>query len=248
MKKRQKAKDKKSQNQPVSIDISDNKRLMKYLLVETKVSNMLAALNPGQRGAANAALCRTCNEPIVGDKIHHKYKSICKECVAISKMDHERKKHIVVKRMYYHQTANSKKRGHPPQDYSAEWFEKWIADNAEVYDELYDAWKKSGYTRWLKPSIDRIDMLLPYTKTNIELVTWGENHKRAALDHLSGKNNSDTKKVYQYDKDNGELLNVFHSQAEAARMTPGADQRAISAVCGTRRKVHTHAGYKWSFS
>ena len=52
------------------------------------------------------------------------------------------------------------------------------------------------------------------------------------------------KPVAQIDKDTGEIINVFESAREAARLT-GANWRNISQVCKGQKK--THRGYKWAF-
>lgn len=75
---------------------------------------------------------------------------------------------------YSSQEANSKRRNHPPPDYSLEEFKEWAFSNP-IFETLYDNWVKSGYQTDLRPSPDRLDNDEPYTFENLRLVTWREN-------------------------------------------------------------------------
>ena len=50
----------------------------------------------------------------------------------------------------------------------------------------------------LRPSVDRINPLKPYTKDNIQLMTWGENKKKAYnIDSIIRKDHKDNKDLYE---------------------------------------------------
>jgi hypothetical protein len=97
---------------------------------------------------------------------------MCKTCLLAYRRSHDIKLH----RIYYAQRTSSRRRGHPPPDYTLnEWCE-WALCNG--YTELHTAWVNSGHTKALAPSGDRLDNDLPYTLDNLELTTWKINNKR----------------------------------------------------------------------
>jgi hypothetical protein len=57
-------------------------------------------------------------------------------------------------------------------------FLTWWKKNQPKYQELYEEWKKSGYTRKLAPSIDRIDSKKGYFPANMQWLTLSENCKK----------------------------------------------------------------------
>lgn len=77
---------------------------------------------------------------------------------------------------------------------------------------------------------------------NLELITQLENVMKA---NYETKVNSKIKPVYKYDL-NGNLLDVYPSCAEAARMNEGCQPNNISNCCNG--KLKTHHGYKWSYN
>ena len=68
------------------------------------------------------------------------------------------------------------------------------------------------------PSVDRIDDNIGYTISNIQLMTWGENDKKAHDDMRDGKliGGNKNKPVLQFTKD-GKFIAEYISQNEASR-------------------------------
>lgn len=94
----------------------------------------------------------------------------CKKCMRNTKP-------LVASKIYSHQKESSLRRGHTPPYYSREWLYRWLVDQ-ELFHELYEQYKTSGYQKNLKPSVDRIDNSIGYTKDNIQLMTWEENNTK----------------------------------------------------------------------
>lgn len=59
-------------------------------------------------------------------------------------------------------------------------FYEWSL-NSKEFHELFDEWVKSGYSRKLAPSVDRIDSSIGYKLGNMEWVTHSENSRRGNL-------------------------------------------------------------------
>ena len=83
----------------------------------------------------------------------------------------------VISMAYANQRKTSGKRGHPMPTYSKQWISEWVLTHPD-FELLYTNWVNGGYQRKMKPSIDRIKDELPYTETNIQLMTWKENDER----------------------------------------------------------------------
>lgn len=125
----------------------------------------------------------------------------------------------LVKTLYATQKAVSKKRNHPAPNYTEidlyNWL--WSQPNAQ---QLFNAWVASNYNSDQKPSVDRLDDYLPYTLTNIRLVTWATNNQRQYADRISGLNTKDCAAVDQYTLD-GVFIKTYHSYKAASRAVNG---------------------------
>lgn len=75
---------------------------------------------------------------------------------------------------------------------------------------------------------------------NLQWCTYSQN-----LRH-NGVNIRRSKRVYQYDKDTLNIINVFRTTNEAKEAIEGVSTSGISLCCGG--KIKTHAGYIWSYS
>lgn len=156
---------------------------------------------------------------------------------------YEQRIDIVPSRMYWDQCSNSKNRGHEKPDYSKQELYDWVVSQPH-YENLYNEWKIAGFPSNLRPSCDRLDNSEGYSFSNIELVTWEENQRRAREDVKEGKLGGTHKKVYQYTL-KGEYVKEFISCSEAGRSGDGFSQANISSAC---RGIITYAyGYQWRY-
>ena len=119
--------------------------------------------------------------------------------------------------IYFDQKAHSKARGHKEPSYTRTEFIEW-ALSQDNFEELYSGWVESGYSKYLRPSADRVDDYIHYTLENITMKTWKENDDRGSLDIRNGVNNKKSKQVFQLNVD-GRVIAEFYSQSEASRKT-----------------------------
>lgn len=119
--------------------------------------------------------------------------SICKECKAIS--DSRPKK--LASRIYNQQKRSSIRRRHPLPDYDRKWLTAWLTSR-DNFKDIHTKWIESGMESSLRPSVDRINPLKPYTKDNIQLMTWGENNKKGgSIDSIVRKDYENNKDLYK---------------------------------------------------
>ena len=145
----------------------------------------------------------------------------------------------VVNTMYYSQRKSSKSRNHPMPKYTHEELPSWLF-SLPLFHKLYEKWVDSGYCRWKKPSLDRIDDSLGYSFKNIRLTSWEDNDKKARDKGILNTNN---KKVLQYTKEL-ELINEYFSARDAEEKTGIANQN-IAKCCKAKRK--TAGGFIWKY-
>tara|TARA_R110000822_G_scaffold158970_4_gene298486 strand:+ start:1815 stop:2318 length:504 start_codon:yes stop_codon:yes gene_type:complete len=146
------------------------------------------------------------------------------------------------KKLYYAQRGSSKDRGHEMPDYEREWLVDWIQSQPH-FDALFNAWVESDYDTKLRPSVDRVDESKPYTKNNIQLVTWRYNNIRRKTSVIRNTKGRFTKHVIQLDLE-GWVVDTHESTAVAARRS-GTSQSNISNVCNGKHKQS--GGYVWRF-
>ncbi len=127
--------------------------------------------------------------------------------------------------------------------YKKDELEKWIL-NQDIFHSLYDIWVKSGYNKYLKPSIDRKDDYRGYCINNIQIMTWDQNLRKHHNDRKNGTNNKVNTSVIQMDL-KGNDIQVFHSLMEAQRVTK-TNYNSISACC--RNEQESSNGFKWKFN
>lgn len=163
----------------------------------------------------------------------------CKTCLAKKSADYYKTKNGVISRIYLAQKSNSKSRGHVPPAYSKDELKLWLHNNP-MFHSLYDNWVLSDYDRFLKPSCDRLNERLPYSFSNIELKTYGENLKEAYKIASSGERCGVP--VIQMTL-SGEVIRKFNSISSAERET---NTNNIFYACSGRRKKA--GGFKWKFA
>lgn len=61
-----------------------------------------------------------------------------------------------------------------PPKFSKEEYRNFISTQHHFH-ALFNAWASGGYSRWDRPSVDRIDNNCGYELSNLRLVTWREN-------------------------------------------------------------------------
>ena len=140
------------------------------------------------------------------------------------------------------QRKTSKHRGLPLPNYSSDDFVKWLL-NHESFEELYQKWVDSGYSRWASPSVDRIDNEKPYTLETIILTDWQSNFDRGNLDRKNCIKITLHRKVVQFDL-NGKKIKEFLSVSSASRET-GTHRVPLYKCC--KGIYHTAGGYKWKY-
>lgn len=167
---------------------------------------------------------------------------VCRECIKIQGKKYRNSLIGLIKKTYKNQVFSSRKRGHPPPDYTEEEFTIWFI-RQDDFLELFGNWVASGFDSKLKPSGDRLDDYKPYSFDNLRLVTWGENENKACHDIRNGINNKKSKACIQISLD-GEVLAEYFSLREAARVT-GSDSAGIAACCKGKQKKHN--GFIWKY-
>jgi len=117
------------------------------------------------------------------------------------------------------------------------------------FHTMLDNWKRLDYQTMYMPSVDRLDDRLGYTMANIQLLTWGANHKKLGVEVGMECNNKYTRKVRQYTL-KGELLAEFVSVAEAGRQLGIHTAQIINACTGKNgdKKVYKAKGYQFRYA
>ena len=167
----------------------------------------------------------------------------CKPCHYIKKKEKTRTKKGFIRELYSHQLHSSKTREHTPPTYSREDLQDWLFSQKKFH-HLFHLWELSNYDTYLRPSTYRIDDFSPYSFSNIQLMTWGENTAKGHLDRSMGvgtQGKANCKTVYQYDL-NGNFIAEYFSAVEAGRIT-GACAKHIPTVCKGKRKQT--GGFIW---
>jgi len=124
-------------------------------------------------------------------------------------------------------------KGWPAPDYNLTWLKGFCF--AHGWQEIYDNWRISGLKRDA-PSIDRIKSDKPYSRTNIQLNTFGFNHDKARKEMT-------TKPVDQFDTDCN-YITTFNSSEAAAQAIGGTAERIRRAA---RKGLARTAGFRWSY-
>lgn len=156
-------------------------------------------------------------------------KGECKACT----LEYSRSFKQLPRRMYRNQVEHSKSRGHPRPAYTVEEFSSWVLTHSD-YEELYNQYVNSGYSKEMVPSVDRIDATKPYTFDNIQLITFKENMR------LHGEDNKKSlgTPVMVAIAATGEIVASFISIAEACRCLNISAKYAYT-------KVDTVVKYGW---
>lgn len=147
-----------------------------------------------------------------------------------------RSKNGVLSHLYYEQSRRSKRMQWPPPNYNRHYILTRFLDDP-LFDNLYASWVESGFQKMLRPSLDRIDASKPYMQTNIQMMTLGDNLRKAALyEHARTE-------VAMCELD-GREIKRFNSMTEAAKAI-GGQVSEISVCC--RNQNRAHKGYRWQY-
>ena len=164
----------------------------------------------------------------------------CKPCDNARKRKRVKRKAGILTAIYSQQKINSNIRRHHQPEYSYQELKEW-ALKQEVFHRLYDEWVKSGRPEMKIPSIDRLDDSKGYSFSNIRIVTWEVNLKKAAQDVVNGVRTQTCVPTTQLTLD-GAIIKRFHSRRQAQRET-GINVKEISRCANG--KQHTAGGFKW---
>jgi len=116
--------------------------------------------------------------------------------------------------LYSSQKSNSNRRKYDLPNYTKEEFKEWLLKQG--IKDLYNNWVNSNYNKTLKPSVDRLNDYLPYTFSNIQLITWGKNFKKGNDDRFNGINNKQSYSILCYNL-KGVFIKEYNSLSIAAR-------------------------------
>ena len=170
------------------------------------------------------------------------YSALCKKCNNQKSRDYRKTKNGLILNIYQGQIKGSIKRNHPLPKYNKAELKGWILSQHN-FNELYNNWVTSGYNKWLKPSVDRMNNENGYCFDNIRLVTWEENDKKEHINELNGTNNKRSKTVLQFDKQ-GNFIEEYYSISHASRET-NTHNGDISCVCKGKQK--SAGGFIWKY-
>lgn len=171
------------------------------------------------------------------------YGHTCKICNRKKLFDYNRTEVGLIRQVYRGHKRIAKERHNSEVGYDVQWLEEFMYSNN--FQAMFDEWKQSGYDKWYKPSIDRIDDHGTYTKDNIQLMTFRDNWEKSIDDKVIGNTNKQNKSVLGH-YPTGEVVE-FHSISEASRIT-GADTKNIKYCCDKKPKYKTAKGIKWEWN
>jgi len=139
------------------------------------------------------------------------------------------------------QVRASKKRGHTPPAYTNKELATWLLTNP-IFHVLYREWVDSGYAKDKKPSVDRLDDREGYSFKNIQLMTWGENNKKAYECQLNGIKFGNHRRVVKSDIEGNDICSYI-SISEAVRCNPHSS-KVWDCCNGKRNKA---GGFRWRY-
>jgi len=162
----------------------------------------------------------------------------CRNCTATWYKEYNRTKVGLLKRIYRDQVR-------PPRRKRPKYTKRAFVEDVlaiPLFHTLHASWIAGEYTSELAPSLTKIDNSLPYTKDNIQVMTWKEHKAKKYRDRLEGNDNQ-CRSVAQLTLECS-YIREFKSIASAAREI-GCLSSGIHNVCTDRS--NSIGGYKWAF-
>ncbi len=169
-------------------------------------------------------------------------RSSCKSCQGIARAEKAKTREGVISTIYHTQVVKSRDRGMVDPGYDKKWLGEWLFAH-KLFEPLYLAWIDSGYDRMSKPSVDRIDDYVGYTKDNIQLMTFAGNIDKIAVDTKDGINRKQLSPVVQLGMD-GSVIKKFYSISQANREL-GLKQHNSDIVAVLNGRQKTAKGFRW---
>lgn len=170
------------------------------------------------------------------------YDYICKICKKKKSKENRKTKSYIVINTYYSLCAKSLRRNHKSPQFSVSELREWMLSQ-EIFHELYDKWVISGYDKWERPSIDRVNDYIGYSFSNMQILTWSENHKKAISDMKNGVNTKSSKAIIQYDLD-GNFIKEHYSVRSAGREMIILSTNICQALKGN---IKHSGGFIWKY-
>jgi len=150
----------------------------------------------------------------------------------------------VIFTIYSSQISSSVTRGHSPPPYDKYWLYYWCMENT-LFHTLYDNWVLSGFKTDLKPSVDRIIEKEPYTKDNLQLMSFSDNRAKGHSAVVGGDLIRRIRPINQYTA-SGEFIRSFPSLAAASRLL-SIGRHSISSVLKKSKYRHTAGGFIFKY-
>jgi hypothetical protein len=156
----------------------------------------------------------------------------CKPCKREEETKRRHNKKGFISNVYSRQIDKSKKRGHVAPSYDLVALRQWLYAQ-ESFHEIFDVWKASGFSKWLAPSINRLESDLPYSLLNIEIGTWQDNANHAYAERKSwaALGNYNRHSCVFVNPKTGEVKHTFVSLAMADRelgLSRGRTRKAVA--------------------
>ena len=194
--------------------------------------------------------CTNCKETKSIDSFHKNKNTNtgrvtwCKECTKEIVTKYKRTERGLCSVIYSEQINSSRERNQDLPNYSRKELFEWIT-NQFNFKILFNNWTNSNYSKWERPSVDRLDNKLPYTLANIRLVSFRENNKKSHIDARNGDNIISTLvPVDQYDLE-GNFIKSYKSMSFASEET-GVPIATICVSCS--KKYQTAKQWMWKYS
>ncbi len=170
------------------------------------------------------------------------YSNRCKKCVSQRNMEYYRTEMGLIKRIYSNLKVKSRERNHDLPDFTYEELVTWIY--IQNFKTIFKNWVDNNYIKDLIPSIDRLDSTIPYTLSNIRLVTWKINNEAAYSERVEGRRLTRQNRPVQQITEEGTFIHEYPSISKAARDNNFCRTNINPCLKGIRPLAH---GFRWEY-